>query len=238
MVRIYCDFDGTVCLQDVGELFFRSYAGVKAEVSVARLLGGEITMQAWLTELCEAIPSISKEEFNRFVDQFNVDPHFHGFVHFCQERDMPITVLSDGLDAYVERVLLKAGLSQIPFFANHLEMKTVDGRETIAVSFPHTDAECNLCGNCKRNHMLRLSSDEDIIVYIGDGFSDKCPVRYADVVFAKQQLIRYCQEQNITYFEFSHFGDVQARMEEILQCKRIRPRQEAAWARREVFMQG
>ena len=86
--------------------------------------------------------------------------------------------------------------------------------------------------------MLNASADEDIIVYIGDGFSDRCPVRYADFVFAKRQLIKHCQGQNITYFEFDHFDDVQAKMEEIIQRKRIRHRQEAAMARREVFVQG
>jgi 2-hydroxy-3-keto-5-methylthiopentenyl-1-phosphate phosphatase len=86
--------------------------------------------------------------------------------------------------------------------------------------------------------MLNASADDDIIVYVGDGYSDRCPVKYADFVFARRQLIKHCQEQNITYFEFSHFGDVQAKMNEILKRKRIRHRQEASMARRTVFMQG
>ena len=143
-------------------------------------------------------------------------------------------ILSDGLDAYIKRVLSNAGLNLVPFFANHTEFVG----QKLTVSFPYTDAECNLCGNCKRNHMLNTSADEDIIVYVGDGYSDRCPVRYADLVFAKRQLIKYCQEQNITYFEFNNFNDVQVRMEEIVQRKRIRHRQEAAMARREVFVQG
>ncbi len=73
---------------------------------------------------------------------------------------------------------------------------------------------------------------------LGDGFSDRCAVRYADFVFAKRQLIKHCQQQNITFFEFNHFGDVQEKLEEILQRKRIRNRQEAVMARREVFVQG
>ena len=86
--------------------------------------------------------------------------------------------------------------------------------------------------------MLNASADDDIIVYIGDGYSDRCPVRYADFVFAKRQLIKHCQHQNITYFAFNNFSDVQAKMNEILKRKRIRHRQEAAMARREVFIQG
>jgi len=234
MIRVFCDFDGTVCLEDVGEQFFRKFAGEKAEASTRHLLKGEITMQQWLKELCEAIPPMKHENFLKFVDQFSVDPHFAGFVRFCVERDVSVTILTDGIDVYVERVLSNAGLNRVPFFANHAEF----AGERLKVSFPYTDAECSLCGNCKRNHMLNTSADDDIIVYVGDGYSDRCPVRYADFVFAKRQLIKYCQQQNITFFEFHHFGDVQAKLEEILQRKRIRHRQEAAMARREVFAQG
>ena len=33
MVRVFCDFDGTVSVQDVGEHFFRTFAGEKADQS-------------------------------------------------------------------------------------------------------------------------------------------------------------------------------------------------------------
>jgi 2-hydroxy-3-keto-5-methylthiopentenyl-1-phosphate phosphatase len=233
MVRIFCDFDGTVCLQDVGEQFFRKFAGEEAEVSIRRLLSGEITMQMWFVELCNVIPAITRDELLMFVDRFSVDPHFSEFVNFCTDRDIPVTILTDGLDVYVERVLTNAALGHVAFFSNHAEF--IEGR--LKPSFPYTDAECSLCGSCKRNHMLNASADDDIIVYIGDGFSDRCAVRFADFVFAKRQLIKYCQQQNITYFAFDNFSDVQMKMEEILQRKRIRNRREAAMARREVFMQ-
>ena len=164
MVHVFCDFDGTVSLQDVGELFFRNYAAEKADQNIQRLLSGEMTMQKWLTELCETIPSISKKEFYDFIDQFIVDLHFTEFVRFCNEQDIRLLVLSDGLDKYVKRVLANAGLHDVPFFANHAEFVNVNGTEKLTVSFPYTDAECNLCGNCKRNHMLNTSADDDIIV--------------------------------------------------------------------------
>jgi 2,3-diketo-5-methylthio-1-phosphopentane phosphatase len=234
MVHVFCDFDGTVCLQDIGEQFFRDFTGEQAVEIVRQLLSGKIHAQEWLKQECEALPPLSRQRFEKYIDRFVVDPYFADFVRFCKEREISITILSDGLDIYIEHVLSNAGLNQVPFFANHAEIVG----EKLKVSFPYTDAECNLCGNCKRNHMLNISGDEDIIVYVGDGYSDRCPVRYADLVFAKRQLIKHCQEQNITYFEFNNFSDVQVKMEEIVKRKRIRHRQEAAMARREVFIQG
>ncbi len=238
MVRIFCDFDGTVCTRDIGEEFFRAFAGESVTVLVDELLRGDINSQQWLQRMCGTIPSMSRESFEMFVDQYIVDPHFSPFVEFVEERGASVTVVSDGLDAYVEQVLTKAGLNRVPFFANHAEFVAVNGTPKLSVSFPHTDAECTLCGNCKRNHMLAQSADEDLVVYVGDGFSDRCPVKYADVVFAKRHLIKHCQQQNISYHEFQNFGDVQRKLEEVLQRKRVRHRREAAMARRDVFMQG
>ena len=238
MVRVFCDFDGTVCPQDIGEEFFRAFAGDTVQGLVDELLRGEIDSQQWLQRVCDAVPSVSLAQFEAYVDQFAADPHFAEFVRFAEGQGAAVSVLSDGLDAYVARVLSKAGLQRVPFFANHAEFINENGIPKLAVSFPHTDAECSACGNCKRNHLLMQAADNDVIVYVGDGYSDRCPVRYADFVFARRQLIKHCQQQNITYYEFNHFGDVQKKMEEILQRKRIRQRQEASMARREVYIQG
>jgi 2,3-diketo-5-methylthio-1-phosphopentane phosphatase len=238
MIRVFCDFDGTVCPQDIGEEFFRAFAGCTVQKIVDELLRGEINSQQWLQRVCDAVPSVSRLQFDAYVGQFAADPRFAEFVRFAEARSAAVAVVSDGLDAYITPILFKAGLQRVPVFANHAEFVNINGTPKLAVSFPSTDAECTACGNCKRNHMLSQSADDDVIVYAGDGFSDRCPVRYADIVFAKRQLIKHCQDQNITYYEFNHFGDVQKKMEEIVQRKRIRHRQEAAMARRDVYMQG
>ena len=238
MLRVFSDFDGTIALEDVGSHLFRRFAGEKANEIVQHLLNGTISARECLMQECKAVESATLSELERFVSQFSLDPAFGEFVDFCRHRSIPVVVLSDGLDFYVERLLRKNGLGDLPFFSNHLELVEEGAVTKLVPSFPHTDAECLVCGNCKRNHLLALSGDDDIIVYIGDGISDRCPVRYADIVFAKGRLIRYCQEQNITYHEFRTFVDVRGRLEVILQQKRIRKRREAEMARRDAFAQG
>ena len=238
MMRIFSDFDGTIAVEDVGNRLFRMFGGAQANEIVRHYLDGSITARTCLTKECEAVEGATLREVEQFIDKFSLDLTFKGFVEFCRGRDIPLVVLSDGLDFYVERLLKNDGFGDLPFFSNHLEFVLSGAVTKLVPSFPHTDAECLLCGNCKRNHLLRLSADDDIIVYVGDGISDRCPVRYADIVFAKRNLIRYCQEQNVTYHEFKNFRDVIQRLELILQRKRIKKRREAEMARREVFAQG
>jgi 2-hydroxy-3-keto-5-methylthiopentenyl-1-phosphate phosphatase len=238
MMRVFSDFDGTIAVHDIGNQLFRKYAGAQALEIVKHYLDGTMTARECLTQECAAVPSVTEKELDLFVQQFSLDPSFGAFVEFCRHRNIPLVVLSDGLDFYVERLLKKHGHEALPFYSNHLDFVQHGGVTKMVPSFPHTDAECLLCGNCKRNHLLTLSGDDDVIVYIGDGISDRCPVRYADVVFAKGSLIRYCQEQNVTYHEFRDFTDIIGRLEVLLQRKRIRKRREAEMARREAFSQG
>jgi 2-hydroxy-3-keto-5-methylthiopentenyl-1-phosphate phosphatase len=238
MMRVFSDFDGTIAADDVGGRLFKTFAGAQATEIARHFMDGTITACEYLTRECEAVESAPSGEVERFVDQFSLDPTFEVFVEFCRRQDLPLVVLSDGLDFYVERLLKNGGFGDLPVFSNHLEFVLSGAVTGFEPSFPHADAECLLCGNCKRNHMLTLSADDDVIVYIGDGLSDRCPVKFADIVFAKGSLRRYCQEQNITYHEFRNFHDVIHRLELILQRKRIKKRREAEMARREVFAQG
>ena len=86
--------------------------------------------------------------------------------------------------------------------------------------------------------MLTHSGEDDLLVYVGDGFSDRCPAPYADIVFAKAELQSFCQEKNISYYEYCSFQDVQARIEQLLQHKRIRKRHAAEAMRQALYVAG
>lgn len=238
MIKVFCDFDGTVSIKDVGAQFFRDFVGEKTIRLTDKLISEEISLKIWLRELSEAVAPLKREEFNSYLDQFSIDPYFKQFVNFLRCNNIDLVILSDGLDAYIQHVLFKAGLDEVKFYANHAEFININGKQKLTVTFPYSDSECELCGNCKRNHMLTLSSDEDIIVYVGDGMSDRCPAKYSDFVFAKRDLLKHCQKNNITYFEYQNFADVQKKLDAILNKKRIRHRQEAMAARKEIFSQG
>lgn len=235
MIRTFCDFDGTVAVQDVGNRLFRMFAGDRATRIVERYHSGEINAAQCLLQECAALGNVVPGVLEKFVDHCEIDSFFPPFVEFCEGHEIPVTILSAGLDFYVERILKRYGLEHLPWFANHAEFVSVDGVVNLRPSFPYRSENCEQCGNCKRNHMLVRSADDDTLIYVGDGISDRCAVRYADIVFAKAGLIGYCQSQNISFHEFRDFRDVKAGMEKILQ-RRLTPRREARMARRDAFI--
>ena len=236
MIRVFCDFDGTLTIEDVGNRLFGRFAGEAAESIVREYHAGRMNARECLRLECAALRVIRPEAIREFALQFPLDPFAGELVRFCSSKGIALTILSDGLDLYVDPILAKANLGDLPRFVNHGSFVETKEGTTLVPSFPYRDEHCDLCGNCKRNHIVTRSADDDLVVYVGDGISDRCPVRYADVVFAKHNLIQYCQEQNISYFEFRHLGDVRDRLERIAARQKIKQRREAVMARRDVFI--
>ena len=165
--------------------------------------------------------------------QHETDPYFKNFCEFCRSKDIPVAVLSDGFDAYIEPILKKEGLGWIPVYCNKL---VFNGSGKCKPVFPYASESCECkCASCKRNSMLVNSGPGTVIVYIGDGYSDFCAASHADIVFAKKTLAAYCNENRIPHYPFSTFFDVQKILNEIIDKNKIRVRHQAFLARKKAF---
>jgi 2,3-diketo-5-methylthio-1-phosphopentane phosphatase len=130
-----------------------------------------------------AILGGTREDMLRFVAENTViDPHFGEFYNFCRQRGIDVKVVSDGLDFYIDFVLRRHGLSEIPFYANRM---TFEGEKPRTIEFPHANETCSKCGTCKTNILESCQALYRTILYVGDGYSDLCPAGKADLVFAK-----------------------------------------------------
>lgn len=233
---VFTDFDATITREDIGDTLFRTFGDYDVCVrNYRKYRAGELDARECWRLNCATITGLTTDAFHAFVDSIGVDRSFSVFVDYCKNRAIPVTVVSDGFDAYITRVLGNIGLSFLPFFSN-IVLFGEEGR--IFPSFPHTDAECASCANCKRNHVLTRAGDDNVIVYIGDGYSDCCPARHADIVYAKDTLLKYCERENISYHRFETFRDVLKHFTHVVETTTPRKRRMAEMARNEIFMQG
>lgn len=234
--KIYIDFDGTVTTSDVGEEMFLKFGdAVKSYAIIDEWLKGKLnSKEVWL-KLCETVKDFNEDNFSEFLNTIELDPYFKDFINFCSNNKFDVMILSDGLDYYINKITAKEKIENVKIFCNKL---TIENNGTITPTFPFTDEECTLCANCKRNHILNSSNDEDITVYIGDGWSDTCAAQHCDFIFAKKSLLKYCENHRIPYYPFNHFDDVIKILNQIKQKKKIKKRHQAELKRREVYLQG
>ncbi|HTX17868.1 MAG TPA: MtnX-like HAD-IB family phosphatase [Bacteroidota bacterium] len=233
---VFTDFDGTITRNDLGDLIFEVFGDSEGTASGSS--GSEDfrrEAERYWRRACAGVSGVTAEEFQAFVDAQVIDAGFHEFAEYCSEHLIPLIVLSDGFDLYIRRVLDREKLGHLPVFSN--ELSIVEGGR-FAPSFPYADEECGACANCKRNHLLTRSADDSIVVYIGNGSSDCCPARYADVVFAKEELLRFCERENVTYHRFESFAGILEKFRSLVESARPRKRRTAELARKEIFMRG
>lgn len=236
-LKIFIDFDGTITKQDVGNAFFKEFGGEICSEYVAEYKAEKISAKQLFRKEVAAIGLLDEKKATEFLHQQRLDESFKTFVEFCRSRQLEFHVVSDGLDYYINEILKHNGINEVSFFANRLEVVPVEnGFSKLAISFPFDDAECTRCACCKRNIMLTKCGEDDTIVYVGEGCSDRCPVQYADIVFAKDELQKICQQKNISYFLYDSFADVVRRLEELLSKKTLRKRREAEMKRTQAFM--
>jgi 2,3-diketo-5-methylthio-1-phosphopentane phosphatase len=237
-LKVFVDFDGTVIGEDpVGAFLEKSGGPARGEI-VREFHDGRISARERLRREVLAASPLDMAEVKRFLRCQKVDPAFRDFVTFCRARKIKVHIISDGIDCAVREILAANGIDGVECYANSLEVLSADsgGVPHVTVGFPYDDAECTRCGCCARNIMLNMTGDDDTIVYVGDGPAGRCPVHYADIVFAGRQLQSLCQRENISYFEYNSFGTVREKLTELLGKKSVRKRRRAELRRREAFM--
>jgi len=246
MVKIFIDFDGTITKNDVGDVLFEKFGGAICQSYIADYRRGIISATSCFRLESEACGEIEASQFDEFIRKQEIDSSVKDFFLFCEKSGFECCIVSDGMDYYIEKILKNHGIQRVPFCSNHLELIPCgrDGMITLGLSFPYTDEECDRCACCKRNIMLTRSADEDFIVYVGEGYSDRCPVRYADVVFAKDELLRFCRQEKIPHTEYGSFSDVLRLLNVKTGGKtfagktRLKKRRQAQLACRDVFIGG
>ncbi len=235
-IKIFIDFDGTITTEDVGEkIFLETVPPEVVQPILDDIVHKRIDGRQGWKQLFDAAPGLSVLKILEIANGIEIDAGFKDFLEFCATRNLPAIIISDGFEEYIKPILAKHTLSHLTVFANKLR---VNPEGKLQPMFPYTDEECRLCANCKRNHLVSRSSDDDITVYIGNGSSDTCPAEYADYVFAKDALLKHCERERISYFRYRNFRDVILRLSELIDQKKLKKLHRAVSLRKQLYKLG
>ncbi|ROL56748.1 hypothetical protein D9V84_06930 [Bacteroidetes/Chlorobi group bacterium Naka2016] len=231
--HIFSDFDGTIAITDVC-IDIIKYFG-KLEPYLSQLARGDLKLRDfWIKTLRTFPEDVTIEELYNFArEQTILDAYVSEFIHFCREYFIPFEILSDGFDFYIEASLEKVNLGKIKYYANSIVKL---GQHFYPVfNYANESCRCDNVGSCKRNIALSLLAEDEVLVYIGDGYSDFCMVEYADIIFAKGVLSRFCNKHRIPHFNYKTFYDVKIIIKKLLEEKKLKPRRQAQINRQKAF---
>jgi 2-hydroxy-3-keto-5-methylthiopentenyl-1-phosphate phosphatase len=199
--HVYVDFDGTIAPDDPTDALFARFADpywrvIEEDWQQGRLPASDCMKQQ--VRLLRATP----KEIDDFSAEVQVDPAVARLVRLCRGIRAGVTVVSDGLDRVIARVLGRARLD-LPFFANRLDWQ---GNNRWSLAFPHWRADCSArLGNCKCAH--RSVARGGFQVMVGDGKSDLCLASQCDLVLAKGRLAEHCRRRRIPHVEVKDISE-------------------------------
>ena len=202
-LRVFCDFDGTISSKDVGASLFNYFSGKRNSGTVRLWIDQRISSRECLWRECHYIKA-SRQEMIEALNRIEIEKGFREFVDLLGKHRIPLHIVSDGLDFYIDAFLARAGFVNLDIHANRAHF--LNG--SLYPSFPYYAAGCGSCGTCKGERVQALSKDGELTIYIGDGFSDRCAVGVADVLFARGDLVKVAQEKSVAWHPFADFYEI------------------------------
>lgn len=122
-----------------------------------------------------------------------------GFAELAREFE-PV-VVSSGFRELIEPVLEREGVA-LEVHANEVDARPDGWR----VRF-RDDAQCDHCGEACKRSSLPVDGE---VVFVGDGYSDRCAALAAERVFARDGLARYLDREAVSYEPFTDFVSLSA----------------------------
>jgi len=212
-ILVFCDFDGTVAKRDVGYSLFHHFSGGRNDDLIPDWKAGRISSREILLKEA-AMVNATEQEIYDFLDHFDIDSGFAEFEALCRANDTEPIIVSEGLDFYIRHVLNRHNLGHLKVICNHGYLE----ENSIKIEFPYQNRSCRRCGSCKGERIAEYRAKVPPgckVVFAGDGYSDACAAREADVLFAKKDLQEYCIRENIRYNTYVDFSEVGIRMIEL-----------------------
>jgi 2-hydroxy-3-keto-5-methylthiopentenyl-1-phosphate phosphatase len=202
------DFDGTVTEDDLLDTIARRFGdpAIYREVEDG-LHVGRLPLREVITREFRPVRRPLEEVVRWELDNVRIRPGFRELVGLARERGWRFVVVSSGFRELIEPILEREG-GDVELHANRVDARPDGWR----VRWNYAD-DCDACGeSCKRAVAEELAGEGEL-VYVGDGYSDRCAAQLADRVFATRALARYLDERGVAYEPFRDFFDVAGRLD-------------------------
>jgi 2-hydroxy-3-keto-5-methylthiopentenyl-1-phosphate phosphatase len=193
------DFDGTVTEHDLLDRIARDF-GDPAVYQVVEdgLHAGTMPLREVITREFAPVTAPLEEVVAWVLEHARVRAGFPDFVEDAQAAGWQVHVVSSGFHELIEPVLEREGV-EVELHANRVDARPDGWR----VDWRYPDG-CDHCGeSCKRELL-----PEGYVVYVGDGYSDRCAALGSDRVFATRGLARYLSERGASFEPFSDFHEI------------------------------
>jgi 2-hydroxy-3-keto-5-methylthiopentenyl-1-phosphate phosphatase len=197
------DWDGTITEKDILQPIAYEFGDPEVVGELDRGLDeGTVTLRDEIVGEYATVRAPLEEVLAWTFERTRIRPGFKEFVELARAEGWRLVVVSSGFNELIEPILEREGI-EVDVLANRVDPRP----EGWVVDWRYGE-ECAACGqSCKRATAEQLAAGGEL-VYIGDGYSDRCAGEAADRVFATRRLAEHLDSKGLPYEPFRDFVDI------------------------------
>src|SRR5574341_354808 len=201
--HIFSDFDGTITEKDTLVFLATNLGGGPQMVAaIGRLIReGKISLREGIAAEMRSIRRPFAEAVKLLREQVRIDAGVVPLARWCEEQEIPLTVLSAGFHQFIDLFLPRGEFPQLEILANDIRPNEEIGWQC---EFRYQTP----WGHDKARPLAEARKRGEYVIFIGDGLSDRGAAEAADEVFAKHSLADYCRERGINCHEYRTFEEI------------------------------
>ena len=202
---VQCDFDNTIAEFDVSFMLLDAFADgdwrqILQEYRKHRIPVGVFSQRTFNMIKADEATMVDYLFIGKRV---SIRPGFKELLDLCSRKGFEFIIVSNGLKFYIDAILKQAGVTDIEVFAAHTDFNP-DG---LKITYIGPDGQPVL-DKFKQLYVERHLGQGYRVAYIGDGYSDIMPASLSNYVFARDDLLNHCRENNLKCTPFNDLNDV------------------------------
>ena len=200
------DFDGTINLSDLALYTVERFASDKWQYYEKLFNDGKLSLEDTITtqySFIHAPKNVILEEIDKVIQ---IRENFTLFVNLCKKLNIPIIIVSGGIDFVIRHVLNKIGIPNTLQIVSMITEYQSDGSVKVTRPIRHFEDSIDF-----KQDKVKFYKERDMLVnYIGDGSSDYGAVMNADLNFTVKDsvLSRFCEEKSLPKYDFVDFSEI------------------------------
>jgi 2-hydroxy-3-keto-5-methylthiopentenyl-1-phosphate phosphatase len=195
-MQVVLDWDGTVTEHDSLNMVLERFGDRQVYAEAEAALGRGWSLRRVMDHEFSGLETPLDEVVAWLLEHVRIRPGFREFA-----REFEPVILSSSFVETIRPLLAREGVD-VQVIANNVDV----GRDGWRIRW-RDDAVCAHCSeSCKRGSLPRNGA----VVFVGDGYSDRCAALAADRVFARDGLARYLDERGVPYEPFEEFEGLAA----------------------------
>ena len=204
---IFCDFDGTIAQDDVFVKAFQQFTPELTAKLLPEIYAFRLTLKDGVSQLIASIPA---SQYPAMLEYVKSQPMRLGFVElldFLDSRQVPLVVISGGLVDIVKAVLGEELTRRVA----GIHAIEIDAQGEYLQLNSDWEGETELIAKVKVIEHYQV----DQPIAIGDSITDYNMAMYVPIVFARDKLATYLDEQHKAYIPWTDFYDIQGKLAQI-----------------------